>query len=64
MTGPCVASPDLVERRLMVRFGRHQRLYEQSRGGWRRELRLKVTLPAEESNLAVRGARMTSLPCW
>ena len=48
----------------MVRFARHQRLYEQSRGGWRREVRLKVTLPAEESNLADRGARLTSLPCW
>ena len=54
VTGPCVAYPNLVGRRLMVRFARHQRLYEQSRGGWRREVRLKVTLPAEESNLAVR----------
>ena len=38
--------------------------YEQIIGGRRRDVRLKVTLPGEESNLAMCGPSMTSRPGW
>jgi hypothetical protein len=39
-------------------------LYEQVRGGRLRGVRSNVTLPAEESNLAVVGLVKTSVPSW
>ena len=38
--------------------------YEQITGGCPREVRLNVTLPAEESNLALVGLVRTSVPSW
>jgi hypothetical protein len=41
-----------------------EELYEQISGGCLREVRLNVTLPAGESNLAVVGLMNTSVPRW
>ena len=38
--------------------------YEQITGGRLREVRLNVTLPTGESNLAVVGLMSTSVTCW
>lgn len=43
---------------------RDEELYEQISGGWVREVRSNVTLPAGESSLAVEGVMSTSLPSW
>jgi hypothetical protein len=60
---PSLEQPE--QKRGYVRRERgYSELYRQISGGHLREVRSNVTVPADESNLAVVGPVSTSVPSW